>query len=274
MSPEAMAARSLRTVPLEWDPLTAYALGLAATDGNLGRNGRHVSFGSNDRELVEAFVRCVGRAGANITKARGRGYFRAQLSDRSLHDFLTAAGLTPNKSLTMGPLSFPPSLFWDVIRGLLDGDGSIKNYIHNPIKKSYPSYRYERLEVIFHTASREHAVWLQTSLRARGIASALITQIRKQPVEYAGNLMFLVKLGKHASIGALANVYRDPTSPRLTRKWLVWNSFRERYSDENARRLVRQAGAAGRSYAAVSKTAGPKAHVGSNPTSGTATRAG
>jgi hypothetical protein len=274
MSPEAMFARSLRSGPLVWDPITAYALGLAATDGNLGRNGRHVSFGSNDRELVETFVRCVGRAGANITKAQGRDYFRAQLSDRGLHDFLTAAGLTPNKSLTMGSLSFPPSLLWDVIRGLLDGDGSIKNYIHNPIKKSYPSYRYERLEVIFHTASRAHAVWIQAILREHGIASALVTRVRKEPPAYAGHLLFLVKLGKHASISALGNVYSDPTAPRLTRKWLVWNSFLERYSDEDARRLVRQAGAAGRSYAAVSKTAGPKAHVGSNPTSGTATQAG
>jgi len=56
----------MRKTPLERTPLTAYALGLAATDGNLGRDGRHVQFGSRDRELVECFVRSVGRPGASI----------------------------------------------------------------------------------------------------------------------------------------------------------------------------------------------------------------
>jgi hypothetical protein len=268
MSLDAMAARGLRKTPLDWTPLTAYALGLAATDGNLGRDGRHVSFGSNDRELVELFVRCVGRAGMHISEEEGP-YFRAQISDRGLHGFLSAAGLTPKKSLTLGGLLFPDALFWDVVRGLIDGDGSIKNYLHNPIKRSYPKYQYERLEVLFHTASRVHAEWVQSELRKRGLPSALITRRRKRPVKYAGHLMFAVKMGKHASIAALTNVYRDPTAPRLGRKWRTWESFRTRYSDQNARRLVRKAGAAGRSYAAVSKTAGPKAHVGSNPTSGT-----
>lgn len=263
-----MAARGLRKEPLTWTPLTAYALGLAATDGNLGRDGRYVSFGSGDRELVEQFLRCVGRAAGRITEEEGP-YYRTQISDRSLHDFLTSAGLSPNKSLTLAGLAFPSALFWDVVRGLLDGDGSIKNYVHNPIKKSYPNYRYERLEVLFHTASRDHAEWVQRQLRAHGLASALITRVRTAPAKYAGHLMFCVKMGKHASIKALMNVYRDPDSPRLTRKWLTWDSFRARYSDQTARRLVRKAGAAGRSYAAVSKTAGPKAHVGSNPTSGT-----
>ena len=253
MSPDALAARGMRKTPLEWTPLTAYALGLAATDGNLGRDGRHVQFGSGDRELVEYFLRSVGRPDANIKLARGRLYYRAQLSDRALHEFLCKAGLTPNKSLTLAGLDFPAHLFWDVARGLLDGDGSIKSYVHNPIKKTYPGYRYERLEVMFHTASRAHAEWVQDQLRGRGLPSALLTSVRRTPAKYAGRLMFKVKMGKHASIETLANVYRDPDARSLTRKRSVWDGFLARYSDSGARRLVRPTGAAGRSFAAVAR---------------------
>ena len=246
----------MRQSPLEWNPLTAYALGLAATDGNLGRDGRHVQFGSCDRELVECFVRSVGRPDANIKLEKGRLYYRAQLSDRALHEFLSKAGLTPNKSLTLAALEFPTHLFWDVTRGLLDGDGSIKSYVHSPIKKTYPDYRYERLEVIFHTASRAHAEWVKDQLRRRGLDSALLTTVRRTSAKYAGQLMFKVKMGKQASIETLANVYRDPDARSLTRKRSVWEEFLARYSDSSARKVVRSKGADGRSFAAVARALG------------------
>lgn len=214
------------------------------------------------------FLGCFGREDAHISVNDGP-YYRSQLSDRVLHEFLTAAGLTPRKSLTLAGLVFPPSLFWDVVRGLIDGDGSIKSYVHNPIQRAYPGYTYERLEVHFHTASLAHAQWIQAELKARGLRSALLTSVRRTPEQYAGHILYKVKLGKHSSIALLARIYADGEAPRLTRKWMRWEAFRSRYSDESAGRLVRSAGAAGRSYAAVSKTAGPKAHVGSNPTSGT-----
>jgi hypothetical protein len=50
----------------------AYALGLAATDGCLSRDRRHVTFDSNDRELVQTFLLCVGRSEARITSRRTR----------------------------------------------------------------------------------------------------------------------------------------------------------------------------------------------------------
>ena len=35
-----------------WDPEVAYAVGLIATDGNLSRDGRHMSVTSKDRDLI------------------------------------------------------------------------------------------------------------------------------------------------------------------------------------------------------------------------------
>ncbi len=84
MSVQASSDRGMRPEAIVWTPPTAYAVGLAATDGNLGRDGRIVSMGSMDRELVETFLYCVGRVGARISEQEGP-YFRTQLSDRSLH---------------------------------------------------------------------------------------------------------------------------------------------------------------------------------------------
>src|SRR5205823_6242025 len=108
--------------PLGWNKWTAYGLGLAATDGCLVGDRRHVSFGSEDRDLVESFQACFGRRDAYISDEADGHYFRTQLGDVVLWRFLAEAGLTPRKSLTLGRLSFPDEFFWDVARGLLDGD--------------------------------------------------------------------------------------------------------------------------------------------------------
>ena len=260
---------SHRDTPLEWDVRLAYALGLAATDGCLIGDGRHVALGSEDREQVEAFLNCIGRPGAHISKERDRDYFRAQLGDVELYRFFAAAGLTPRKSLTLGPLSFPPEYFWHVVRGLIDGDGSVKNYVHQPLKRRYPLLTYERLEVLFHSASLAHMMWLMSQLKRRGIRAALVVDDRLPPKRLSENPMYRVKLGKYAAISTLSAIYADPDAPRLRRKWVVWNDFFVRHSDAQAAKLVRRAGAAGRSYAAVSRTAGLHAHEGSNPSSGT-----
>lgn len=260
---------SRRKAPLEWNADSAYALGLAATDGCLVGDGRHVSMGSEDREQVEAFVRCVGRPNAYVSKDADRTYFRAQLGDVELYRFLLNAGLTRRKSLTLGQLRFPPGLFWDVARGLIDGDGSISNYVHNPIRAIDANYKYERFHLHFLSASLAHATWLKEELKARGLMSALIQENRKSPFTGEPSVIYKVKLGKHASIALAAHMYADPAAPRLERKWRTWDDFRRRYSDADAAKLVRRAGAAGRSYAAVSRTAGLHAHEGSNPSSGT-----
>lgn len=251
MSAAATRTRGRRDVSYTWSPLTAYALGLVATDGNLGRDGRRVSFGSTDYEQVATLLRCVDHPTIRIARDRDDLYFRAQISDRELHEFLAAAGLTPNKSLTLGALVFPEGLFWDVVRGLLDGDGSIRSYVHNPIARAYPIYRYERLEVKFHTASLVHAKWLHQQFGERGLRSALITAVRRG--DERDRVLFKVQMGKHASIHALANMYRDPNSPRLHRKWVKWEAFRAKFSDEEARALVRRTGAKGRSFASIAE---------------------
>ena len=202
-----------RETPMRWDARLAYALGLAATDGCLARDGRHVSFGSEDLELVETFLGCVGRSGGHIAKDRDKNYYRTQLGDVELYGVLVEAGLTPRKSLTLGGLRFPSEYFWDVARGLIDGDGSVSHYVHNPIKRVNINYRYERFFVHFLSASLKHAEWIHQELMARDIRSALIREDRTSPFSGEPSVIYKVKLGKHASIVLAARMYMDPDAP-------------------------------------------------------------
>ena len=100
--------------------------------------------------------------------------------------------------------------------------------------------------------------WLRRQLGDRGVRSALIVDDRLPPKRISENPMYRVTLGKYAAITVLSAIYADPDAPRLARKWRTWHDFYLRYSDAQAAKLVRRAGAAGRSYAAVAaSSSGP-----------------
>jgi hypothetical protein len=152
------------------------------------------------------------------------GAYRVYFGDVELYDWLKAVGLTPRKSLTMSSLRLPEEFFLDTVRGLLDGDGSIAHYVHQPNRADYPDYRYRRLCVRFYSASHDHLAWLRTRLRAvLQIRGALLRQPRSPRHD-----LFVLQYAKYASIALLAKLYQDPQSPRLLRKWLIWEDFRSR----------------------------------------------
>ncbi len=217
-----------RLIPLEWSPRMAYVVGLMATDGCLVGDGRHLSLASADIDLLETFRILIGRPQAKIrrkTSALGSA-FDLQFGDVSLWRFLAAAGLTPRKSLTLGVLRVPDDYFFDCARGLLDGDGSIANFVHRPTRRAYPEYRYERLIVMFHSASRGHIEWLrETMLRIAGLHGHVGANL----AEGRANPVFALKYGKHASITLLRAMYREPTSPCLQRKLDIWRGYCARH---------------------------------------------
>ena len=179
-----------------------------------------MAFVSTDLGLVETFLHCVGRAGSTI-RQQGNAY-RVQLGDVELYRWLEDAGLTQRKSLTLGSLDFPDPLLFDVVRGLLDGDGSIAHYVHRPVLRDYPRYLYRRLSVLFHSASRDHLVWLENKLSvALSIKGAILFETKSRP-----NKMYRLKYGKYASITLLTKLYENPASPRLMRKWMIWEDFK------------------------------------------------
>ena len=216
-----------RPRPLVWTERLAYAVGLAATDGNLSGDRRHLCFDSSDAQLVEAFLYCIGRPityKPRRTRTGGIAY-RAAFSDVELYRWFETVGLTPAKSLTLGGIDVPDEFLMPLVRGLLDGDGSIVNFVHAPTKRRYPNYRYERLMAQFNSASRAHLDWLRSRLEPILQTQGYIEVTPPKPPRHEFNVL---RYGKHASIQLFRLLYPDPTVPRLIRKWEIWNSFCQR----------------------------------------------
>jgi len=209
--------RVRRSADWVWTPELAYAVGLIATDGNLSPSGRHVSVSSSERLVLETFLRCVDRR-AKIGQVKG-GFgdhgLRVQIGDVGLYRWLQSIGLTPRKSLTLGPITVPDSLLPHLLRGLLDGDGSIIDCTYDGTGKA-SGRRYRTLLVRFNTASRDHAEWLREVIRAEyGLTGGLWCEEGMYQLTYA----------KRASRRLLPRLYPAPDVPCIPRKLAVWRKF-------------------------------------------------
>lgn len=168
---------------MHWSSAVAYCVGLITTDGCLSGDGRHIDFTSKDVELVEYVRECLGPRNRITRKHRGDGirrYFHAQISDVAVYRWLCSLGLTPRKSLTLGPLAIPDEYFADFLRGSLDGDGSIMVYQDSVFPNSL------RLYVRFCSGSRSHLDWLQvTTARLWSLKGYQTTVTRAFRLNYA-----------------------------------------------------------------------------------------
>ncbi len=198
---------------MDWSPTVAYCVGLIATDGCLSGDGRHVEFSSKDRELVEHVKGCFGPTNRITPKARGDGirwYHRVQIGKRELYQWLHAVGLTPHKSLTLGPLNIPDEYFADFLRGDLDGDGNIMRYQDSAFPNSL------RLYIRFNSASRAHLNWLQITVSRLWMIKGYQTTVTRE---------FRLNYAKRASIELARRLYYAEDVPCLLRKRRLIESF-------------------------------------------------
>ncbi|KKU86409.1 MAG: Intein-containing protein [Parcubacteria group bacterium GW2011_GWA2_47_9] len=153
-----------KLISIKWSPELAYAVGLIATDGCLSGDGRHIDFTSKDEDLVLTFRKCLGLKNKVGRKTSGythsNAYFRVQFGDVNFYSWLVGIGLSPHKSKTIGALKVPKSFFFDFLRGLFDGDGSIYSFWDPRWHSSYMFY------IQFASASPPHLEWLQSKIYA------------------------------------------------------------------------------------------------------------
>jgi hypothetical protein len=211
------AYRVARRTAWRWTPEIAYAVGLLATDGNLSPSGRHVSVSSSDRALLETFLRCVDRRAKIATVAGGYGPkgLRVQIGDVGLYRWLQSIGLTPRKSLTLGAIDAPSEIFPHLLRGLVDGDGSILDCTYRGTGKA-KGRRYRTLLVRFTSASHDHVKWLRSRI---GVEFGLMGGL------WCEDGLYQLTYAKRASLRLLPLIYPDPAVPCLERKRDVWLKF-------------------------------------------------
>lgn len=153
--------------------------------------------------------------------------FRAQFSYAALYRWLLSVGLMPRKSLVLGGIDVPDEDLLPLIRGLLDGDGTVYTLIHHPTPKRHPSYTYERLWTFFNSGSRRHVEWIRLRLACALGISGYIEVLRRKGHE---NPMYRLKYGNRASRVLLPAIYADLSVPRLERKWRKWARYAARHA--------------------------------------------
>lgn len=115
-------------------------------------------------------------------------------------------GLMPRKSLVLGPVDVPDHLFLDLVRGLLDGDGSILNFRYRGTGKANHERLYESLLAVFISASHRHLEWLRAGLARRlGIRGSLQRRRMK-----SGNYCSRLAYAKRESLILLPPPLRRP----------------------------------------------------------------
>lgn len=207
-----------RYIPHKWSAPIAYVVGLIVTDGNLSKDGRHLSLVSKDYNLLKVARDCLGIDNAIRPHKGGLGHdiYHLQWGDRNFYDWLLGIGLLPAKSLRLGRLTIPDDYLADFMRGCIDGDGTILAYTDRYNIYKGKSYSNERLLIKLVSASQIFMEWLQQSIaRVTGAQGALILAKTRYP-NYAP--LWILKYAKHESIRLLRWMYYAPEVPCLARK--------------------------------------------------------
>jgi LAGLIDADG-like domain len=201
----------------EWSPEIAWIVGLIATDGNLSKTRSGITLTSKDLDLLEGVRRClslsnsIGRSEGGL----GTGVRRLQWRSRTLYAWLRNIGLTPRKSLTLGPLAVPDACFADFLRSCIDGDGTVLAYTDRYHTAKKASYVYQRLYVSLVSASRPFVDWIEATIhRLRGVRGGVHEKRRRDRARTA----WVLRCSKKASVQLLAWMYYAPDVVCLARK--------------------------------------------------------
>ncbi|MFA6304153.1 MAG: hypothetical protein WCV73_03480 [Patescibacteria group bacterium] len=192
-----------------WSAKLAYAVGLIATDGNLSKDKRHITFVSKDLQLIQTFKTCLDLKTKVSLKKSGfapdKTYYCVQFSDVNLYNLLIEIGLTPAKSKTIDEIKIPKKFFPDFIRGLFDGDGSFYSYWDKRWKSSFMFY------LSFCSASIKHINWLQQEMQKQFDVKG---HINKSFVSRA----YQLKYAKNEARIVIKKMYYSKNIPLLKRK--------------------------------------------------------
>jgi hypothetical protein len=177
-----------------------------------------MGFSSKDPDLVQTYLDCVGlRSKVRFRRRHAFGNwwvgYETGFVNVRLFRWYESIGLMPRKSLVLGALSVPEEYFFDLVRGLLDGDGSTARYTDGRGRHCF--------SLRFYSASEAHAVWLRATLADRlGIHGSLRSRIAKKGL--SRRPLWQLQYARSASRSLATVLYAEPAAPRLERKWLRW----------------------------------------------------
>ncbi len=171
-------------------------VGLIATDGCLCPDGRHIDITSKDFRFLQAIKDTIGLGNKISIKYNGRKqeYSHIQISNKNFYEFLLSVGLTQNKSLTLSEVDVPNQFFIDFLRGVIDGDGCIRHWIH-------PSNKCEQWSLRIYSGSEKFISWLNNTIKQ-------LLKVFGRVHKNASNI-WVLKYGKMAARGIARQCYYE-----------------------------------------------------------------
>ena len=185
-------------------------VGLITTDGCLSKDKRHVEITAKDKSYVASLKERLGLKAGVGRKADGKGKYahRIQIANVTFYNFLTAIGLIPAKSLKLKALKVPYTFFRDFLRGVIDGDGSIRRWKHN-------INQHEQWNLTIYSASSAFVEWLFSMTKKVLKINGRIHRCKK--IKSTHRQLYIIKYGKVAAKVILKECYY-PFALSLERK--------------------------------------------------------
>lgn len=111
----------------------AYYLGLFITDGNICKSNNrqincNITLHQNDKYILEKFLQLI-KSNKKLSYD-GRSCYQAAILSNKMAEDLKQYGVIPNKTLYTYLPTIPNNLMPHLLRGILDGDGSIIAHWH------------------------------------------------------------------------------------------------------------------------------------------------
>lgn len=186
-----------------------YLVGLITADGCLSRNGRHVDVTSKDYDFLSEIKKKTGLENRIGIKNKGKinEAYHIQISNKNFYEFLLSIGLTPAKSFIQKAVYVPDGCFVDFCRGVIDGDGSIRRWLHSGNGREQWSLR-------IYSSSRPFVEWMQAEIQRRFLAKGCIHCTKGMA---SRRDHYTLKFGKNAARDILRRCYYE-NSLALERK--------------------------------------------------------
>ncbi len=207
-----MATRGLKPkgkVSLAWCTELAYAIGLIVADGSLSKDGLHIDFTSKDYDLVQTYLICLGATHIKIGKkysgiSKEKIYYRAQMGDVLFYRFLESIGLMPNKSKIIAGVKIKKKYFFDFLRGVWDGDGTIYISRDQRWKNSFA------VNIGIASGSILFLEWIQNEINSRLDTGGFISKAKG---------VFQLRYAKKDSKKIFDSIFYRDNVPHLKRKF-------------------------------------------------------
>lgn len=218
------------------DSTSFYLLGCFLSDGNVhytrSRNGNKCpyyvnSFSSNDIEWIETITELLS-PGRPLYKMKNQDYYRLQMIDVDLSNWLIKWGCVPRKSLTLKfPNKIPDKYLPDLIRGVFDGDGSVGIYPYT-IQKNGKIYRYKKVQCYICSASRIFINSLGKILDKLGINYQVVIDDKRNKRSYIrgreikGGILYRILFQSYGdAFGFINFIYYPGFKHCMQRKYII-----------------------------------------------------